>query len=43
MGGRATEQALAELEAEIPYALSLVVLDVEAALVRRSFHDRIVN
>lgn len=38
---RATEQAVGELEAEIPYALSHVVRDIEAALARRSFHDRI--
>jgi DNA-binding MarR family transcriptional regulator len=38
---RSTEQALADLEAEIPYALSQVVTDIEAALTRRSFHDRI--
>jgi len=38
---RATEAALAELEEEIPYPLSQVVRDVEAALGRRSFHDRI--
>jgi DNA-binding MarR family transcriptional regulator len=40
---RATEQSLAELEDEIPYALSRVVDDIEAALARRSFHDRIVD
>jgi DNA-binding MarR family transcriptional regulator len=40
---RATEQSLAELEDEIPYPLSRVVDDVEAALARRSFHDRIVR
>jgi DNA-binding MarR family transcriptional regulator len=40
---RATEQALAELEAEIPYALSQVVRDLEAALGQRSFHDRIAQ
>lgn len=40
---RATEQAVADLEAEIPYALSQVVRDLEAALARRSFHDRIVE
>ncbi len=40
---RATEQAVAELDAEIPYALSQVVRDLEAALSRRSFHDRIVD
>ena len=40
---RATEQVVAELEAEIPYALSQVVRDIEAALARRSFHDRIAD
>jgi DNA-binding MarR family transcriptional regulator len=40
---RATEAALAELEAEIPYPLSRVVTDIEAALRRRSFHDRIAE
>jgi DNA-binding MarR family transcriptional regulator len=39
----ATEQVVAELEAEIPYALSQVVRDIEAALARRSFHDRIAD
>ncbi|MER7988062.1 MarR family winged helix-turn-helix transcriptional regulator [Streptomyces noursei] len=38
---RATEAALAELEAEVPYPLSRVVVDIERALDRRSFHDRI--
>ncbi|MGW5354282.1 MarR family winged helix-turn-helix transcriptional regulator [Streptomyces sp. NPDC004031] len=38
---RATEAALAELEAEIPYPLSRAVADVERALGRRSFHDRV--
>jgi DNA-binding MarR family transcriptional regulator len=38
---RATEASLAELEAEIPYPLSRAVADIEAALARRSFHDRI--
>jgi DNA-binding MarR family transcriptional regulator len=38
---RATEAATAELEAEIPYPLSRVVTDIEAALQRTSFHDRI--
>jgi DNA-binding MarR family transcriptional regulator len=38
---RATEAALAELEEEIPYPLSRVVTDIEAALSRKSFHDRI--
>ncbi|WP_045700323.1 MarR family winged helix-turn-helix transcriptional regulator [Streptomyces rubellomurinus] len=40
---RATEAALAELEAEVPYALSWVVSDLERALERRSFHDRIAE
>jgi DNA-binding MarR family transcriptional regulator len=40
---RATEAALAELEEEIPYPLSQVVRDVEAALGQRSFHDRIAE
>jgi len=38
---RATEAASAELEAELPYPLSQVVRDMEEALARRSFHDRI--
>jgi DNA-binding MarR family transcriptional regulator len=40
---RATEQVAAELDAEIPYPLSQVVRDLEAALARRSFHDRIAD
>lgn len=40
---RATERAVAELEGEIPYALSQVVRDLEAALERRSFRDRIAR
>ena len=40
---RATEQVVAELDAEIPYALSQVAQDLEAALARRSFHDRIAD
>jgi DNA-binding MarR family transcriptional regulator len=40
---RATEAAIAEIEAEIPYPLSRVVTDIEAALRRRSFHDRIAD
>lgn len=36
-----TELVVAELEAEIPYALSAVVDDLRAALARNSFHDRI--
>jgi DNA-binding MarR family transcriptional regulator len=40
---RATEAAIAEIEAEIPYPLSRVVTDIEAALGRKSFHDRIAE
>ncbi|MFJ7154213.1 MarR family winged helix-turn-helix transcriptional regulator [Streptomyces sp. NPDC101118] len=40
---RATEAALADLEAEVPYPLSQVVTDIERALERRSFHDRIAE
>ncbi|MFI9846797.1 MarR family winged helix-turn-helix transcriptional regulator [Nonomuraea sp. NPDC051941] len=40
---RATEAALADLEAELPYPLSRVVTDIEQALERRSFHDRIAE
>jgi DNA-binding MarR family transcriptional regulator len=40
---RATEAAVAELDAEIPYPLSRVVTDIEEALRRKSFHDRIAE
>jgi DNA-binding MarR family transcriptional regulator len=40
---RATEAAIAEIEAEIPYPLSQVVTDIEEALRRKSFHDRIAE
>jgi DNA-binding MarR family transcriptional regulator len=40
---RATEAALAELEKEIPYPLSQVAADIEAALRRKSFRDRIAE
>ncbi|MFE3163333.1 MarR family winged helix-turn-helix transcriptional regulator [Streptomyces sp. NPDC059224] len=40
---RATEAAVADLETEIPYPLSQVVADIEQALERRSFHDRIAE
>jgi DNA-binding MarR family transcriptional regulator len=40
---RATEAAIAEIEAEIPYPLSRVVTDITEALRRRSFHDRIAE
>ena len=42
-GWRATEAAVGELEAEIPYPLSRVVTDIEQALRRKSFHDRIAE
>ena len=38
---RATEEAVAELEEELPYPLSRVLADLETALQRLSFHDRI--
>ena len=40
---RATEAAIAEIEAEIPYPLSRVVTDIEEALRRKSLHDRIAG
>jgi len=40
---RATEAAIAEIEAEIPYPLSRVVTEIEEALKRKSFHDRIAE
>ena len=40
---RATEASMAEIEAEIPYPLSQVVVDIEQALQRKSFHDRIAE
>lgn len=39
---RATEAAWAELEKEIPYALAQVVDDLNSALERRSFRDRLL-
>jgi DNA-binding MarR family transcriptional regulator len=39
----ATEAVLVELESEIPYPLSRVVTDIEQALDRTSFHDRIAG
>ena len=38
---RATEAAVRELDAELPYALSTVVDDIRRALERRSFRDRL--
>jgi DNA-binding MarR family transcriptional regulator len=40
---RATEEALAELEHEIPYPLSTVVADIDAALAHESFYDRLTR
>jgi DNA-binding MarR family transcriptional regulator len=40
---QATEAALAELEAELPYPMSQVVRDIEEVLTRQSFHDRIAE
>lgn len=40
---RATERAVAELDDEVPYPLSRVVRDLEIALARRSFRDRIAR
>jgi DNA-binding MarR family transcriptional regulator len=39
----ATEEALAELEAETPYPLSRAVAELNAALDRRSFHQRLTD
>jgi DNA-binding MarR family transcriptional regulator len=40
---RATEAAIAEIEEEIPYPMSQAVTDIEEALRRKSFHDRIAE
>jgi len=40
---RATEAAVAELEAEVPYPMTRVVADLAAALERRSFLERITE
>lgn len=40
---RATEAAIEEIEAETPYPLSRAVADIERALARKSFHDRILE
>lgn len=40
---RATEAAWAELEQEIPYALAQVVEDLNSALARRTFRDRLLG
>ena len=38
---RATEAAVAELDAEVPYPMTQVVADLEWALAHRSFADRV--
>jgi DNA-binding MarR family transcriptional regulator len=38
---RATDAAITELEAELPYPLTRVTEDIRAALARKSFHARI--
>jgi len=40
---RATQAAVAEIESEIGYPLSRVVTDVELALERASFYDRVTR
>ncbi|WP_298254470.1 MarR family winged helix-turn-helix transcriptional regulator [uncultured Arthrobacter sp.] len=40
---RATEAAWAELEDEVPYPLARVVDDLNRALARRSFRDRLLG
>jgi DNA-binding MarR family transcriptional regulator len=40
---RATEAAITELEAELPYPLTRVAADIRMALAHRSFHDRIAG
>ncbi len=40
---RATEEAMAELDAELPYSLAQTVRDMEQALRRRPFRDRIAE
>jgi DNA-binding MarR family transcriptional regulator len=38
---RATERTVMELDAEIPYPIAQVVRDIQAALARRSFAERL--
>lgn len=40
---RATEAAIAEIEAELPYPLTQVAEDIRRLLARKSFHDRIAE
>lgn len=38
---QATDAAIAEIEAEVPYPLTRAAADIRAVLARKSFHDRI--
>lgn len=38
---RATQAAIAEIESELPYPMSRALMDVELALERTSFYDRV--
>jgi DNA-binding MarR family transcriptional regulator len=40
---RATEAAITELENELPYKMTQVVRDIEAALARKSFYERVTE
>ena len=40
---RATVAAVSDIESELPYPVGRVVTDIEAALRRESFHDRIAE
>jgi DNA-binding MarR family transcriptional regulator len=40
---RATEAAITELEDELPYKMTQVVRDIEAALARKSFYERVTE
>jgi DNA-binding MarR family transcriptional regulator len=40
---RATESAIAEIEAELPYPLTRVADDIRAVLARKTLHDRITD
>ena len=40
---RATVAAVSDIESELPYPVGQVVTDIEAALARQSFHDRIAE
>jgi DNA-binding MarR family transcriptional regulator len=40
---RATEAAITEIEAELPYPLTRVADDIRAVLARKTFHDRITD